>query len=97
MKPPMRSTRSTRSGPRLAVVAGLLLLAQAIGGCSSLQDGPGYYLQSMLGHLDMISRAKPVATLIADDSTDPALRKRLEQARAMRVRVGGCASLSPLL
>jgi predicted aminopeptidase len=33
----------------------------------------------------MISRAKPVATLIADDSTDPALRKRLEQARAMRV------------
>ena len=82
MKRPMRSTRG---GLRLAAVAGLLLLAQAIGGCSSLQDGPGYYLQSMFGHLDLISRAKPVATLIADDSTDPALRKRLEQARAMRV------------
>jgi predicted aminopeptidase len=80
-----RRMRSTRGGLRLAAAAGLLLLTQAIGGCSSLQDGPGYYLQSMFGHLDVISRAKPVDTVIADDSTDPALRKRLEQARAMRV------------
>jgi len=80
-----RRLRSTRGGLRLAAAAGLLLLTQAIGGCSSLQDGPGYYLQSMFGHLDVISRAKPVDKVIADDSTDPALRKRLEQARAMRV------------
>jgi len=80
-----RRLRSAGGGLRLAAAAGLLLLAQAIGGCSSLQDGPGYYLQSMLGHLDMIRRAKPVDAVIADDSTDPALRKRLEQARAMRV------------
>ncbi len=79
-----RHMRSARGGLRLAAVAGLVLLAQAIGGCSSLQDGPGYYLQSMFGHLDMISRAKPVDTVIADDATDPALRKRLEQARTMR-------------
>jgi len=80
-----RPLRSARGRLRLAAAAGLLLLAQAIVGCTSLQDGPGYYLQSMLGHLDLISRAKPVDQLIADDATDPALRKRLEQARAMRV------------
>ena len=65
-------------------VAAALLAAVALGGCASLADGPGYYWQSVVGHLDVVRRARPIEALIADPSTEPALRARLERAREIR-------------
>jgi len=62
--------------------AALLLLAAALAaaGCSHL----GYYGQAVAGHLDLLQRAQPVADLIADPATPPALRERLALALRMR-------------
>ena len=68
---------------RWRAAAGLLLFA-ALGlslvGCSSL----GYYAQSVGGHLDLMRRARPVNDWLADDSTPPALRERLQLSQQMR-------------
>jgi predicted aminopeptidase len=49
-------------------------------GCSTI----GYYAQSVGGHLDLLSRAKPIDELKADDATPAPLRDRL--ALAARIR-----------
>jgi predicted aminopeptidase len=56
------------------------LLALLLGGCETLS----YYAQAIGGQLDLMARAKPVAALIADPATSPALRERLELARSIR-------------
>jgi predicted aminopeptidase len=49
-------------------------------GCSTL----GYYAHSVRGHVDLITRAKPVAQWLADDRTPAALRERLQLTQRMR-------------
>ena len=65
---------------RPAAAALLLALAALAAGCSHL----GYYGQAVAGHMDLLHRAQPVAELIADPATAPALRERLALAQRMR-------------
>ena len=60
----------------IALLASCLLLA----GCADM----GYLLQSAKGHLDIVNAAKPVQEWLADDSTTPALKARLQLAQQMR-------------
>jgi predicted aminopeptidase len=78
----MRAARSRLAAAATAAAAAVS--AGALGGCASLADGPGYYWQSVVGHLDVVRRARPVEALLADPATDPALRARLERAREIR-------------
>lgn len=73
-----------RSARRPATAALAAVAAVALAGCASWADGPGFYWQSVVGHLDVMRRARPVDALIADPATDPALRARLERAREIR-------------
>ena len=57
-----------------------LLILLFLSGCETLS----YYAQAIGGQMDLISRAKPAARLIADPATPQPLRERLELARAIR-------------
>jgi predicted aminopeptidase len=59
----------------VAAAASLLL-----GGCASL----AYYAQAVIGHAEVMAAAHPIRNLIADPATDATLRRRLEQAIAIR-------------
>jgi len=65
-------------------LAGAALLAAAAlclgSGCADL----GYYRQSVAGHLDLISRAKPVDDWLAQGDTPPTLKQRLALSKQMR-------------
>ncbi len=52
----------------------------ALSGCESLS----YYAQAMGGQLELMHRAQPLDEWIANPSTPPALRRRLELAARMR-------------
>ena len=60
------------------VAAGLSVALLA--GCGTV----GYYAQSVGGHLAMVNAARPVAEVIADPATDPALKQRLALSQRMR-------------
>jgi len=65
------------------IIATLLLAGAAVclgSGCSSL----GYYGQAAAGHLDLMNRARPVAEVIAEETTEAALRERLKLSQQMR-------------
>ena len=65
------------------VVAAALLAATAVcltSGCSSI----GYYAQSVRGHLRIVRAAQPVADVLADPTTPPRLRARLELTQRIR-------------
>jgi len=66
---------------RLAAPLALLAL---LGGCSSWGDGPGYYWQSMAGHLAVMREARPIDELLAGPALDPELRRKLEEVLAIR-------------
>jgi len=69
------------AGLGLGGAALLAALALCLGsGCSDL----GYYRQSVGGHLDLMSRAKPVDDWLADDATPAQLKQRLALAKQMR-------------
>jgi predicted aminopeptidase len=68
------------AGVGLAGTAALVGLACLTAGCSTL----GYYAQSVGGHLDLMSRARPVEDVKADPATPPALRDRLTRSQQMR-------------
>jgi len=63
-------------GTALLAVAALCLGS----GCSDL----GYYRQSVGGHFELMSRAKPVDDWLAQDDTPAALKQRLALAKQMR-------------
>ena len=74
---------------RILLVAGLATLAAAVtavsalclsSGCGSL----GYFAQSVGGHMSLLGAARPVPEWVADSTTPPALRHRLELSQQMR-------------
>jgi predicted aminopeptidase len=67
-----------RRAATVAVVAVFAIVG--LGGCSSA----AYYAQSIGGHLDLLRRARPVAEVLADPATPPALRERLELSQRLR-------------
>ena len=74
---------------QVAAVAGLGaagVFALALGalcltsGCSTV----GYYAQSVNGHLDLVTSARPVADWLADPQSPPALKERLALSQRLR-------------
>ncbi len=68
---------------RLSAVAAWLLAiaaAAALAGCGTI----AYYSQAISGHLDLMSRAEPVAKVLADPGIPQPLRERLALARSIR-------------
>ena len=61
-----------------------LLLAALGSGCASHAPGPGYYWQSVTGHLRLMAAARPIDDWLADPATPAPLRPRLERVREMR-------------
>ena len=58
----------------------ILILSLLLGGCANI----GYYAQAINGHLHVITAARPIADIVQDASTEPALRRKLEQVVAVR-------------
>jgi predicted aminopeptidase len=67
-----------------AALSAAALGAVQLGGCATVTEGPGYYWQSMVGHLSMMSRARPIQEVLQDSGTDARLRERLERAIEIR-------------
>jgi len=65
---------------RLLGLLAVLVLASAVGGCSTI----GYYYQAARGHLTIVHAARPVDAWLADPKTPDPLRTRLEAARDIR-------------
>ncbi|TNF52178.1 MAG: aminopeptidase [Burkholderiales bacterium] len=63
---------------------GLVVAAIGLSACASTGTGPGYYWQSVTGHLGLMRAARPVQEWIEDPSTRPALRQRLELSQRIR-------------
>ena len=61
-----------------ALLAAILCLL--VGGCSTA----AYYAQAVDGHLRLMARTRPLSEVLADAATDPALRRQLERASAIR-------------
>ena len=80
--PTIRLNRPDPRPRRNRLFGGLLLagLLLALEGCS----GARYYWQAASGHAELLIKAKPVNDWLADPSTPPALRTRLERAQEMR-------------
>jgi predicted aminopeptidase len=76
---------SLRRLSRLLALAAVLPLA----GCETL----AYYAQAIHGELSLLSAARPVAEVIADPGTAPALRARLELARRIRAYASSALAL----
>ncbi len=62
---------------RILVSVGAALL---VGGCATVE----YYSQAVLGHFEVMQRARPIEEVIADPSAPEALRARLEKVREIR-------------
>jgi predicted aminopeptidase len=56
------------------------VLLALVGGCSSV----GYYAHVAGGEASLLMHRKPIGAIVADEKTDPALRKRLAEAEAAR-------------
>jgi len=63
-----------------AVVIAAAALVCGTSGCSSL----GYIGQSVGGHLELLQRARPVDQWLADSTTPPSLKRKLELSQRMR-------------
>jgi predicted aminopeptidase len=73
----MKSARITRA-VRTTLIAGAT--AVLLASCSTLN----YYSQAAQGQIELLSDAKPIDDWLADPSTNPKLRHRLETARQIR-------------
>jgi predicted aminopeptidase len=75
---------------RKGVVA--VLVALGLAGCAQHGQAPaqewvlapGYYLQSVGGHLDVLRAARPIDDWLSDSSTPEALRRKLALAQRLR-------------
>ena len=65
---------------RAVVLAGAVAAVAVAAGCSTLS----YYGQAINGHLEVMRRAEPIATRIADPATPPELRAKLERVVVIR-------------
>ena len=63
-----------RAGATAAVAVSL-----ALAGCSAIE----FYWQGLAGQLDLLSRARPI-TEVAESTSDPVLKAKLERAQEMR-------------
>src|SRR5690606_5852459 len=84
----MRSASGGRAGPppaarRFLRLIALGLLATSLAACSAL-EGPGYLWQSIDGHLALMWRARPIAEVLEDPTTDDVLRRKLPLVREAR-------------
>jgi predicted aminopeptidase len=61
----------------------ILLTALALLGLTACAS-PAYYAQATAGHLELMRQREPIAELLAQPGTDPALAARLETALAAR-------------
>jgi predicted aminopeptidase len=57
-----------------------LFTALALSGCATL----GYYGQAIGGHLEIVNRSRPIADLLDDPATSPALKQHLAATLAAR-------------
>ena len=57
-----------------------MLLVLLLSGCTTV----GYYWQSVSGHMQMLSAARPVADVLADQQTPAALKTRLSLSQRIR-------------
>lgn len=75
-----------RSRTRHRPAATLLLCATllALPGCAGPLIGPGYYWQSVTGHLALMNAARPIDDWLQDPATPAPLRARLQTAREIR-------------
>jgi predicted aminopeptidase len=65
---------------RDGLLAGIGLIALLATGCSSAR----YYTQAVQGHCQIMSRARPIERVLADTSTPPAVRTKLELILELR-------------
>jgi predicted aminopeptidase len=65
---------------RLWLSSAALLAVLALSGCSNL----AYYAQAVGGHLRVMRAARPISDWLNDPATEPALRQKLAEVRAMR-------------
>lgn len=70
---------------------GAVALVGALGGCATT-TGPGYYWQSVTGHLQLMKAARPVQHWLEDPATPDTLKTRL--ATAQRIREFAAAELA---
>lgn len=68
--------------PRRVLVA--CCLAGVLSGCASTDAGPGYYWQSVTGHLKLMHAARPVQDWLDDPATPPALQEKLRLTQRIR-------------
>ncbi len=80
----MKFKRAAAFGAALPLAAAAL----GLGGCANW----AYYWQSVGGHARVLVAAQPVSELLADPSTEPALKERL--ALAQRIRAFASAELA---
>lgn len=73
---PGRAGRGAGPVRQVTAAASIALLA-LLAGCSSWGDGPGYYWQSVTGHLAVMRGARPIDELLAEPGLDPLLRHKL--------------------
>ena len=71
--------------PGMAMGLGTAALVAAVAVCATTGCGSvGYIARSTGGHLDLASKAKPVAEWLEDEKTPPKLRERLALSQRMR-------------
>ena len=68
--------------PRRALALGIAVLL--LSGCAATDAGPGYYWQSVTGHLKLMHAARPVQDWIDDPATPVPLQQKLALTQRIR-------------